>query len=167
MNIDILKNNPAWWWYLPFATLTTVVTCIVWVTFKWSNSVRGTNRFYKNHPLTQSPRSSKGISKRDSGGWLDDQTETRTLKPESKGELRPPQCLRRRSHRPLSSRRTKRCEDPAQPKVYDLPYTKSRSRILISFGINPLPLQFWSFMTCTAFFVNLDQAEEIDLFFLS
>ena len=39
MNIDILKNNPAWWWYLLFATLTTLVTFAVWVTFKWSNSV--------------------------------------------------------------------------------------------------------------------------------
>ena len=39
MNVDILKNDPAWWWYLPFAILTMLATFVVWIIFKRSRSV--------------------------------------------------------------------------------------------------------------------------------
>ena len=43
MNVDILKNNPSWWWYVPFATFTTLGTFVVWIIFKRSKSVSWQN----------------------------------------------------------------------------------------------------------------------------
>lgn len=39
MNVDILKHNPAWWWYLPLAAVTTLLTFAVWIIFKRNKSV--------------------------------------------------------------------------------------------------------------------------------
>ncbi|KAF6223158.1 hypothetical protein HO173_013258 [Letharia columbiana] len=41
MNVDVLKSNPAWWWYLPFATLTTLLTFVVWIVFKRNKTLEG------------------------------------------------------------------------------------------------------------------------------
>ncbi|KAH6962424.1 hypothetical protein BKA56DRAFT_174480 [Ilyonectria sp. MPI-CAGE-AT-0026] len=35
MNVDVLKSNPSWWWYIPFAIGTMLITCTVWIIFKW------------------------------------------------------------------------------------------------------------------------------------
>jgi uncharacterized BrkB/YihY/UPF0761 family membrane protein len=34
MNIDLLKGNPPWWWYLVFMFGTLSVTMFVWIIFK-------------------------------------------------------------------------------------------------------------------------------------
>lgn len=39
MNVDGLKSNPAWWWHLPLAMLTTLLTFAVWIIFKRNTSV--------------------------------------------------------------------------------------------------------------------------------
>jgi hypothetical protein len=39
MNVDLLANNPAWWWYLAFAGGITILTLAVWITFKRSDTV--------------------------------------------------------------------------------------------------------------------------------
>ncbi|KAL3303002.1 ankyrin repeat-containing protein [Colletotrichum asianum] len=36
MNIDILDPNPPWYWYLPFAGVTILLTSAVWLIFKYS-----------------------------------------------------------------------------------------------------------------------------------
>ncbi|KAK1689143.1 hypothetical protein BDP55DRAFT_654389 [Colletotrichum godetiae] len=37
MNIDILdKAKPAWWTYIPFATVTSLLTSVVWLIFKFT-----------------------------------------------------------------------------------------------------------------------------------
>ncbi|GAB1317906.1 hypothetical protein MFIFM68171_08116 [Madurella fahalii] len=36
MNIDVLKSNPPWWTYLPFAVVTLGLTIIVWSIFKYT-----------------------------------------------------------------------------------------------------------------------------------
>ncbi|KAF2807556.1 uncharacterized protein BDZ99DRAFT_465386, partial [Mytilinidion resinicola] len=39
MNIDLLKSNPGWWWYLPFAVGTMILTFTVWIIFKRSENL--------------------------------------------------------------------------------------------------------------------------------
>ncbi|RDW58630.1 hypothetical protein BP6252_13106 [Coleophoma cylindrospora] len=34
MNVDILKSNPSWWLYIPFAAGTAVLTLLVWLAFR-------------------------------------------------------------------------------------------------------------------------------------
>ncbi|KAH8672253.1 cora-like Mg2+ transporter protein-domain-containing protein [Ilyonectria robusta] len=34
MNVDILESNPYWWWYIPFAVGTMLITATVWIIFK-------------------------------------------------------------------------------------------------------------------------------------
>lgn len=36
MNINGLASNPPWWFYLPFAVGTTLLTFVVWLIFKYS-----------------------------------------------------------------------------------------------------------------------------------
>ncbi|KAF4929095.1 putative ankyrin repeat protein [Colletotrichum viniferum] len=36
MNIDILSDDPPWYWYLPFAGVTILLTSAVWLIFKYS-----------------------------------------------------------------------------------------------------------------------------------
>ncbi|KAM0125328.1 hypothetical protein ACHAO1_010650 [Botrytis cinerea] len=39
MNVDILENNPAWWWYIPLAALLMFITFTVWIIFKRSEGL--------------------------------------------------------------------------------------------------------------------------------
>jgi hypothetical protein len=39
MNIDLLKANPGWWWYLLFTVGTIALTFTVWIIFKRSENV--------------------------------------------------------------------------------------------------------------------------------
>ncbi|KAF7510343.1 hypothetical protein GJ744_006839 [Endocarpon pusillum] len=39
MNVDILGDNPPWWWYIPFAGAVTILTFAVWVVFKRSQTL--------------------------------------------------------------------------------------------------------------------------------
>ncbi|KAF7506301.1 hypothetical protein GJ744_011874 [Endocarpon pusillum] len=41
MNIDLLANNPAWWWYPVLASGITILTFAVWGIFKRSNTLEG------------------------------------------------------------------------------------------------------------------------------
>ncbi|KAG8527199.1 uncharacterized protein KY384_008629 [Bacidia gigantensis] len=41
MNVDVLKDNPAWWWYPVLAGSTTLITLGVWITFKRNNTLEG------------------------------------------------------------------------------------------------------------------------------
>jgi Mg2+ and Co2+ transporter CorA len=41
MNVDVLKANPPWWWYIVFAVVTLGLTITVWVIFKSYRNVRG------------------------------------------------------------------------------------------------------------------------------
>lgn len=34
MNIDLLENNPSWWWYLPFLGVVMALTVGGWLLFK-------------------------------------------------------------------------------------------------------------------------------------
>lgn len=37
MNVNILKSNPGWWWYVVFALGTMILTLGVWILFKRKN----------------------------------------------------------------------------------------------------------------------------------
>ncbi|GIC88089.1 ankyrin-2 [Aspergillus udagawae] len=55
MNIDVLKSNPSWWLYIPFAAVTTLLTLAVWLTFKYNSNLeesieRGFNRLTRRQP---------------------------------------------------------------------------------------------------------------------
>ncbi|PQE04066.1 hypothetical protein CJF31_00003166 [Rutstroemia sp. NJR-2017a BVV2] len=39
MNVDVLENNPAWWWYIPLAALLMFITFTVWIIFKRSEGL--------------------------------------------------------------------------------------------------------------------------------
>ncbi|KAF7512902.1 hypothetical protein GJ744_012005 [Endocarpon pusillum] len=41
MNVDILANNPAWWWYPVLACGVTAFTFSVWIIFKRNNTLEG------------------------------------------------------------------------------------------------------------------------------
>ena len=53
MNVDVLKNNPAWWWYIPLAALTTLATFAVWFLFKRYKSVSSANLLNRFLSLTR------------------------------------------------------------------------------------------------------------------
>ncbi|KAJ2985995.1 hypothetical protein NUW58_g5242 [Xylaria curta] len=41
MNVDILKDNPSWWWYFPIAGGFTLLTFTVWIVFKRFHAAYG------------------------------------------------------------------------------------------------------------------------------
>lgn len=53
MNVDILANNPAWWWYPLLAGGVTVFTFAMWIIFKMSETVGTYNHFISGDVLTQ------------------------------------------------------------------------------------------------------------------
>ncbi|KAF1807900.1 hypothetical protein P152DRAFT_284453 [Eremomyces bilateralis CBS 781.70] len=40
MNVDVLKVNPPWWWYIVFAVVALALTMTVWIIFKRYPNVR-------------------------------------------------------------------------------------------------------------------------------
>lgn len=53
MNVDIMANNPAWWWYPLLAGGVTAFTFSVWIIFKRSNTVGTSNHFISENVLTE------------------------------------------------------------------------------------------------------------------
>ncbi|KAI0857930.1 ankyrin repeat-containing domain protein [Xylaria cubensis] len=46
MNVDILSNNPSWWWYFPVAGGFVLLTFGVWIFFKRFNTLEGSLERY-------------------------------------------------------------------------------------------------------------------------
>jgi Mg2+ and Co2+ transporter CorA len=40
MNVDLLKDNPDWRWYVPFGGAFLIITFVIWLIFKF-NPVSG------------------------------------------------------------------------------------------------------------------------------
>ncbi|RDW56487.1 hypothetical protein BP5796_13128 [Coleophoma crateriformis] len=63
MNVDILQSNPSWWFYIPFAAGTAVLTLLVWLAFRSKHVERLFTRWTGWHNERNAWDEEKGLRK--------------------------------------------------------------------------------------------------------